>query len=271
VPETLSVLAVTGAMAAAYGIGVRRLWARAGAGHVVHRWQVSCFALGTISMLAVLVGPLDAATHDLLWAHMTQHMVLIVISAPLLVLGAPLPAVLWALPPSGRAPLTSLWRRAHRSSAGSAWLVWAASAFTLHALALWVWHLPGPYEAAVHHEALHLLEHASFLVTAVLFWWTVIGARRRSTYGLGVLAVFLMAFQGTALGAWMTIAGAPWYPSYAAGAHGLSALDDQQLAGVIMWCPGGFAYLAAAAAMFYAWVAGEERRHPSAPASVPVG
>ena len=262
-PESLSILATFGLMGLSYATGVRRIWARAGRGRVVREWQIACFVIGLVSSVGVLVGPLDLLSNTYLWAHMTQHMVLIVIASPLLAVGAPLPALLWALPPARRQRPASLWRRVQRSAAGPSWWAWAAAAFFVHALALWAWHIPSAYGYAIHHAPVHLMEHASYLGTGVFFWWSVISAQRRATYGLGVLVVFLMAFQGTALGAWMTIANTPWYGAYSAGHHSLSAMDDQQLAGVIMWCPGGFAYLAAAAALFYAWVAGEERRNPA--------
>ena len=263
--DALPPLLTLAAAGVLYATGVRRLWRRAGSGRVVRRWQVWSFAAGSGTAAAVLVGPLDHLVDRYLWAHMTQHMVLIVVAAPLLVLGAPLPASLWALPDPLRRRVAPWWRRANRSVAGRLWGAWATAAFCLHAAAVWAWHAPGPYAAALDHPIAHVAEHASFLLTGVLFWWTVLAARRRESYGLGVLAVFLMAFQGTALGAWMTIASAPWYGAYAAGHHGLSALDDQQLAGVIMWCPGGFAYLFAAMAMVHRWLSAEDRRHPAVP------
>jgi len=108
-----------------------------------------------------------------------------------------------------------------------------------------------------------VVEHAAFLGTAMLFWSAVGAAGRRASYGLGVVAVFVMAMQGTALGAWMAFARTAWYPASVAGGHTLGALADQQLAGVVMWCPGGFAYLVAAVVLFQAWLRDAERRGPA--------
>jgi cytochrome c oxidase assembly factor CtaG len=154
---------------------------------------------------------------------------------------------------------------AHAQAIGSRWLVWVAVALVVQTVALWTWHVPGPYEAALGSEWVHGLEHVSFLAAAMLFWWTVVGARRRSRYGIGVVAVFVMALQGTLLGVFMTFARTPWYPSYAGPAHvGLTPLQDQQVAGVIMWGPGGALYLVAALALFVAWLGGQEERVPAA-------
>ena len=207
-------------------------------------------------------GPSHRLTEQHLWGHMAQHVVLVAVSAPLFVLGAAGPAQLWDRPADWR------WRRLRRSMAGPRWPAWAGSALALHGAALWGWHVPGAYDLAVRRPAVHVAEHAMFLGTAVLFWSTVAVAGRRANYGLGVVAVFLMALQGTALGAWMALAHSAWYPVYAAGGHRPGALADQQLAGVVMWCPGGFAYLVAALALFQAWLRDAERRAPSNPVTV---
>ena len=128
----------------------------------------------------------------------------------------------------------------------------------LHALALWVWHLPLLYESALRSEVVHAAEHVSFAGTAVLYWWVVAecGAPRRMDRAVGVLYVFTIAMQGGILGALMTFSAAPWYPAYAASATawGLTPLEDQQLAGLIMWVPSGLVYLAAALVLLVGWL-----------------
>src|SRR5439155_14282040 len=127
-------------------------------------------------------------------------------------------------------------------------------AWLLALVALWVWHLPSLYQAALRNEPIHALEHGSFLGTSVLFWWTALspGGRRRLPRGADVLYVFTGGFQGAALGALLTFASVPLYPFYAhtVGPWGLSPLQDQQLAGVIMWIPSGVIYLAVASGLF---------------------
>jgi putative membrane protein len=127
---------------------------------------------------------------------------------------------------------------------------------------LWFWHAAVPYDAALSSPPLHLLEHASFLATAVLFWHVVIGARGagRAPNGLGVLLVFGMAMQSVLLSVLLTFARTPWYAGYARTTTpwGLDPLADQQLAGAIMWIPAGGVYLAAALALLASWVRSAE-------------
>jgi putative membrane protein len=193
---------------------------------------------------------------------MVQHELLISIGAPLLVLGRPLIPFLWALPLA--------WRRtigAWSQHGGVTW-PWGlvskpASAFVLHGAALWGWHLPRFYQATLTSELLHSLQHLSFLLTALLFWWTVFTARggelRR---GGAVFYLFATLLQTGALGALLTFSRTLWYPAYATtvGAWGLTPLEDQQLGGLIMWIPGGLAYVAAALVLFGQWLAESERR-----------
>ena len=193
--------------------------------------------VGLATVLAVLVGPIAAEAERHLWAHMVQHVVLMVVSAPLLVLGG---------------------RRAI-GVPSNAWYGLAVGAVFVHAAAVWVWHLPGAFEAAVDQDVYHAALHGSFLGTALLLWWVVLGEPARSTHGAGVLALFLTALQGGALGAFMMLASAPWYPSYDHDSAGLTALEDQQLAGVIMWAPAGLVYLAAAVAIFASWLRHSDR------------
>jgi len=252
-----------------YGRGVRRLWQRAGRGHVVRRWQVACFGGGLAALLVALESPLDSVSEQLFAVHMVQHLLLILAAAPLLVLGAPLAPVLWALPAPSRRAVGGWWRRL-------ATLARPSVAFVLHSLALWAWHLPPLYEAALGSRGVHVLEHASFVLTAALFWWSLLH-RGRAGYGVGVLYVFSLALESTLLGALLTFAHGPWYTSHLAttAAWGLSPLEDQQLAGLIMWVPGGVIYLAAALGLFGLWLkdSGQPQpvRTPDPAARTPAG
>ncbi len=256
----------------AYARGLSRLWARAGSGRVVRSWQAGCFAAGLASLLVALATPLEHLAQERLWAHMVQHLTLVAVAAPLLVLGNPLSALPWALPDQSRRTTLPWGRRLSRHHARPAsWVAWAVAALAVQSATLWGWHAPRPYQAALRSEWVHGLEHASFLATALVFWWAVIGARRRSLYGPGVLVTFAAALQSSLLGVLMALSSRPWYPIYAkpAGAGGgLSALEDQQVAGVIMWGPGGMLYALAAVLLFAAWIRRPER--PATPrAAVP--
>jgi len=278
VPEPLVLLSVV-VVGVAYARGFRRLQARTGRAHI---GRVVAFGGGLAVLLVMLSVPVEHAALDRLWAHMIQHEVLVTVAAPLLILGNPLPALMWALPAPSRKAVAPWWRKLSRSHARpSGWAAWATAAFLVQTTALWAWHAPAPYQWALRSEWVHSLQHATFLGTALFFWWAVIGARRRSLYGGAVLANFAAALQGIVLGAFMTFAGRIWYPFYADYVGGsLTALEDQQVAGVIMWGPGGAAYLVAAVMLFMAWLGGEGEGEESggprrpvpvrAPAEVPV-
>ncbi|HET6317830.1 MAG TPA: cytochrome c oxidase assembly protein [Chloroflexota bacterium] len=242
-------LVIVGCVAAAwlYSRGLHALWQHAGQDRGVRRWQAACFVGGLLVLLIALVSPLDELAAALFSAHMVQHLLLLLVAPPLLVLGLPLVAFAWALPESARQSLRIV-RYLHR-------LTWPAAAFVLHSLVLWAWHVPRLYDGAVANPPLHVLEHMSFLGSAVLFWWALLSGARAS-YGAGVLYVFGMALQSTLLGALLTFAGSVWYTAHVSttAAFGITPQEDQQLAGLIMWIPGGSIYLACALALFAAWL-----------------
>lgn len=253
-----------GLAAGLYAAGTRRLWRAAGPGHGVTRLQAACFGGGIVALLVALVSPLDALGESVFWGHMVQHLALILVAAPLLVLGAPLLPMLWVLGPGARRGLGRWWNRAGVLPAMVALLTAPLVAWGLHVVVLWAWHLPAAYQAALLDERLHALEHLSFLGTGMLFWWVVLqpAGRRRLDRGRSILYVVVAGMQGGLLGALLTFAGTSFYPaqSAAAASWGLTPLEDQQLAGLIMWLPAGLVYLAVAAALFVEWMGVAERR-----------
>jgi putative membrane protein len=238
--------------AALYALGVARLWRHAGRLRGIGRRQVAAFAAGWIVLVIALVSPLDALGASLFSAHMVQHELLMVVVAPLMVLGRPLAAWAWAFSPAQRHAIgrglrvrwwASTWAR----------LTDPLAAWVLHALALWLWHVPRFFDAALANEGWHALQHASFLGTALLFWWAVLGrdARSRTNSGFALAYLFTTMLHTSALGALLTLAPTPWYEGYAAttALFGLGPVEDQQLGGLVMWIPGGFAYVAAGLVM----------------------
>lgn len=244
-----------GLLAGSYALGWARLRRRAGRGLGRLRQQAHCFVGGLVALVAALLSPLEVLAHATFAAHMIQHLLLILVAAPLLVLARPLPALLWALHGWGGA--TALARGIVHVLAGIARSPWfAATAWVLHTAALWAWHAPPLYDAAVAHRAVHAAEHAAFLGTALLFWWALLapaGAGRLDA-GAGVLYVFTMGVQGSVLAALLTFAPAPWYVS-----HGRS-LEDQQFAGLLMWIPSGVVYALAGLWLLARWLREAERR-----------
>lgn len=247
-----------------YCLGVQRLWRSAGTGRGISWPALSYFVSGTLVLILALVSPLDAIADSLQSAHMVQHMLLIVIAPPLLLLGEPLLAFAWMLPRGRRVFLARRWMRLPALRRGAGLLSAPGVALALHATTVAFWHLPVPYDAAVRNESVHALEHLSFLGTALLFWWVVLAppALRKLPRALDAPYVIAMSLVGGALGAVLTLATAPLYSAYLTSASlwGLTPLEDQQLAGLIMWIPGGFAYLLAAAAFFFKWLNDREAR-----------
>lgn len=176
-----------------------------------------------------LFGPLDElAERSAAW-HMVQHMLLMVVVAPLLVLARPLPQ--WRAVLGAR--FDGLWRGLHRFSRRP------MACALVHAAAIWFWHAPGPYVAALESPLWHVLEHASFLFTGWLFWWSVLRPGRVGTLAAAGALLFTVMHTGL-LGALLTFARVPLY-GVAQSAQ--SALADQQMAGLLMWVPGGLVYL----------------------------
>jgi putative membrane protein len=246
-------------VALGYLTGVARLWRRAGRGRGIPPWRVACYLGGIAALVTALVSPVDAIAEALFSVHMVQHLLLMVVAAPLIVLGRPSFAFLWTLPMGWRRGLGQGWVRSRTAQAGWRSLTHPVAVLVLHVGALWAWHVPALYEAALRLRWVHHLEHASFFGTALLFWWVLARAGRRGRwpgYGAGVLYVFATALQSGALGALLLFAPEPWYPAHGPGAAvwGVDLLADQQLAGVLMWVPPGVVYALAAALLLVAWM-----------------
>jgi putative membrane protein len=223
-------------------------------------WRETAFYSGVASVLIVLEPPFDNWADTSFALHMTQHVVLLTVSAPLLVLGRPWPRLWLAFPLP--------WRRAvARALAGSASFRLVgrtasrpAVAFALMTAALAVWHVPALYDAAVRNEGVHILEHVCFLGTALLFWGALLETppvrartddlHRAAWFGAALVPSWILAIV-------LAYATTPLYGAYASLAHrpgGLSALADQQLAAGVMWVPGSITFLIAGIYYFYRWL-----------------
>jgi putative membrane protein len=186
---------------------------------------------------------------------------LMLVAAPLFVLGRPLLAYLWALPPALRnqvsgAVASNRFRRAWRG------LTAPLLVLLLHGAVRWAWHAPRLFEAALRSELVHGVQHAMFFFTAAMFWWALANGRYgRSGYGVAVLFVFATGMHTGLLGALITFSGWVWYPMYdeRGRAFGVLALEDQQLAGMVMWIGAGLLFLVLGLALFVAWL-GEATR-----------
>jgi putative membrane protein len=237
--------------------GTLRLWFHAGVGRGIRIWQAAAFWTGWLLLAVATVSPLHWLGERLFVAHMIEHEIIMVLAAPLIAAARPLGAFLWALPQDWRA---ALGRGARSGAMAASWRVLTDPlvATVLHALALWAWHMPLLYNAVLVSPAMHRLQHASFLVTALLFWWTLLyGRARRRGYGIAVLYIFATMLHSAALGILLTLSPRVWYPEQGAFAAlcGLTPLEDQQLAGLVMWVPAGLIYTVIALVLAGRWIA----------------
>jgi putative membrane protein len=249
-----------------YVAGARRLWPRMRHARPRFVRQAACFGAGWIVLVLALASPLDGAGSLAFWAHMVQHELLMIVAAPLMVLGRPLGVWVWALPPGWRGGVGSF------THARSVSLFWGAitrplNAWILHFAALWLWHVPAFFQAALENNAIHALQHASFLFSALLFWWAVLGKQvGHGARGHAMISLFSTMMHTGALGALFTFSESVWYPVYgdsAWHAFGLTPIEDQQLGGLIMWIPGGLAYVIAGLALMAGWLAQRPARSPA--------
>jgi putative membrane protein len=214
---------------------------------VVTRRLLVCLAGLAVIVLAQF-SPVEAASHKWFAAHMIQHLLLMLVAAPLLVLGRANLLVLNAFPPEWRPAVVRFGRRLRM-------LRRPLVTWLLFAVALWGWHLPGPYQAALRSPWIHLAEHVSFFGTAVLWWASVVG-RRRLAHATAMAFVFTTMLHASWLAALLTFSPRVLYPFYAVHHFvGLSALQDQQLAGVLMWVPPGILYVGVIVVLFFQWFA----------------
>jgi putative membrane protein len=254
-PDPLAITALSISVAL-YTIGAARLWRHAGLGHGLRPWQAVAHGAGITVIAIALISPLDRASDVLFSAHMAQHELLMLIAAPLIVLGRPLAAVAWSLPRSWRVGAA---RFSRRPAAATVWRVLTAPlvALLLHAGTRWIWHLPSAFDAALADERIHAFQHATFFVTATLFWWSLIHGRYgRMGYGVAAVFVFFTMLHSGLLAALLGLGDHPLYAAHAArtASWGLDPVEDQQRAGLVMWIPAGVIMMGVGLAMFAAWL-----------------
>ena len=186
-------------------------------------------------MWIVAASPLAHLDHHLLTAHMAQHLLLMLVAAPLILLGARSMVVRW------RPPLT---------------LCWLAGA-----VAVLAWHVPAVFEVALRSHSWHHVEHASFFVAGIVFWWPVFHPASYARWSVPVY-LFLATLPCDALSAFLAFCGQVVYRQYLSvpsGLFGLSPLDDQALAGALMWVTVTFAYLIPALLLTARLLSGERQ------------
>lgn len=241
---SLPILASLLVFSVVYLQGWRRMRARRRSACTrLSHWNGLSFAFGMATIFVALVSPIDALSDVLAWVHMLQHTLLMMVAAPLVAFGAPGQMALWALPVKRNLARIFRWLRFSRPL-----LAWI-----LYAITLWIWHLPLLYEAALADPLIHDLQHLAFFGSSFLFWRVLlepyIGDRFHP--GTGIVYLFVSSIHAMMLGVLMALSPTVWYRPYESRAplYGFSALEDQQLAGYIMWMPAGLTYVIVAAVL----------------------
>jgi cytochrome c oxidase assembly factor CtaG len=215
----------------------------------VSGWGVLAFSL---------VSPLHEAGERSFTLHMIEHELIMLVATLLLAASRSGGILAWGLPAPARrllgggwkAPLSELWRK----------LTDPVSATIFQAVVMWAWHAPALFDRALDSRGWHVAQHLSFIVASLLFWSAMLRPRRGG-YALSAACLFLTSLVEGALGALMALSQSPWYSAY--GAMGMSGIGldpttDQQLAGLVMWIPGGLVHGAAALWLLHRWLSSED-------------
>lgn len=220
------------------------------------RWHAWSFSAGWLVMLLGLMSPVDTYSDDLFWMHMIQHVMITMIVAPLMLLGAPATLALRAASPRVRTTYLVPFLNSRLVRA----LTWPPSAIVIYIASVWSWHWPDAYDAAIASEAVHFVEHGVFLLGAVLLWWLVIGvdATRLRPHHVWRCALLVVAIlQNIGLGLILINVSEPVYDTYATAAAvrewGPDALLDQRIGAGIMWVPGSMMFALAIIVTVYYW------------------
>ena len=229
-------------------------------------WRTALFFLGLVALLAALASPIDSYAAVSFAVHMVQHMLLTVVAAPLLMLGAPIRPLLRGVPAWVRTSIIRPLARARAVRTLAHLIRQPLVAVALYVGGLYVWHLPNLYDAALLDPRVHLVEHAWFFFSALVFWSVVIDPEPfRGTLGYGARLPYLLvlgAAQNTVLGGILSFSSRLLYTAYAGlgdtTVFGMDRVTDQRVGGAIMWVVGDFVFLVAASVAFFLWLAEEE-------------
>ncbi len=247
-----------------YGLGWQRLRQK-GAYRLANGWRLASFLGGLAALWLAMISFIEVLQEFLFSVHMVQHLLIAMVAPPLIMLADPLPFLLWGLPPNARRAAGSFlasnspWRP-YLKRLSAPWLAWG-----LYVFSLWMWHTPAAYDAALGSELIHILEHTTYFVTSMLFWWHVSGSaprpRGRMSYGLRMGYLLSALVPNEILGVAISLSGQPIYKHYTSvpRVSSLSVMDDQTLGGALMWVPGGMMYALGAVVLLARMLEQEEK------------
>jgi cytochrome c oxidase assembly factor CtaG len=219
------------------------------------------FCAGMLTLVLALLSPLDTLAARMFSAHMVQHLLLMMVAPPLLVWSRPTLAWLWAFPLPERRGIGRWWATSPRLQSLYAFLMLPLTVWLLASLALWFWHIPGMYDWALANDFVHAIEHGCFFLTSLAFWTLVMApyGERNTRHGVAMIAVVTFALHSGILGALLTFAAAPLYQVHGTPPFSLTPLEDQQLAGLIMWIPASLVYVGVFSWLFVRWLEKADR------------
>lgn len=245
------------AFGAWYLAGFMRVYSESRAGRTALIRHGLWFASGWLVIALSLLTPLHALGSRSFTAHMIEHELLMLVAAPMLAWSKPIGVLLWVFPLRARRAIAAVGQRGWYASAWST-ISTPLVAALLQAIAMWAWHAPVLFNRALLSEAWHAAQHLSFVLTAILFWWSIDAAARERRAGVAAFWLFFTSLHSGLLGVLMTFAQSPWYPRYIElglrGLGGMTPIEDQQLAGLIMWVPGGLVHAIAALVYLGRWL-----------------
>lgn len=218
------------------------------------------FLAGWTVLTLSLTSPLHEAGERSFTMHMIEHELIMLVATFLLAASSSGGVLAWGLPRPLRLALAGSWK----SPLQKAWRVLTEpiTATAVQAGVMWGWHAPILFDYALDRPSWHIAQHASFFLSSLLFWWAMLHPRKGPAgYGVSAACLFATSLIGGALGALMSLSSSPWYADYAAmdmTGIGLDPIDDQRLAGLIMWIPGGLVHGAAAVVLCYRWLRASE-------------
>ncbi len=245
-----------------YTVGMAR---SAGRSRLFPLWRRLSFYSGVSIVFLALISPIDALTDHLFFMHMVQHMMLTMAAAPLIMLGIPIVPMMRGLPRSFRRGVVGPIARNRAVRRVFSWLLMGRVAFVAFFGAMWLWHIPFFYNLALTNELVHIVEHATFMLTAVLYWGAVIDQvpfRARMSHGARILYLLGSGTPSGTLGAFLTYSPSVWYSFYEQGSTrlwGFTAILDQNMSGLIMWGHSWMMFIGAAAVVFFIMMSEDER------------
>lgn len=247
-----------------YSRGVRILWWRSGVGQVITVGQALAFNGGLTVLFIAFVSPLHALSADLFIAHTVQHLLLILLAAPLLLLGQASIALSWAIPKALQRWWHYWWRQQSDLHLIGRFFLQARVSWGVYLATLWLWQAPYVYKVAQYDGLVHLVQHGILLATAMLFWRLLLLPQTHEALSpvLRFRFVAAIALTGILLGSLITLTPPLWYPIYLPTAQhwGLTPALDQRLAGTVLLVAMSLVYLSLTVMAWRTW-----RQHGRAP------